>query len=176
VLIRTTEKEARSVKRALLREMGQAEERTLGDAIDAYELYLRDEKGNKPGSVAETSLKTFFAEPDLPLAGLDRARAARYYEGLTKRTRIIRTADGSKKETPLSVDRSTFAPEVVSPQKRGGLRRTRSTVQRGSADGGTGRGGREATDSLSLRMSWSRQLRTRWRRFRFSSSGLRTVI
>ncbi len=101
-----TEKEALSVKKALLLQIGEAHEKTVGEAIDGYELYLRDEKGNRPGSVVVTihRLKTFFTDHDLSVAKLNQARAARYYAEVTKRTRPLKAAEGETKQVPLSVD------------------------------------------------------------------------
>ena len=100
-----TEKEALSVKRALLREIKEEVEQTVDEAIDAYELYLRDEKGNRPSSINLTvhRLRSFFTDHDLRIVKVDPTRAAGYYATLIKRKK----ADG----TPISVDthRNTLA-------------------------------------------------------------------
>jgi integrase len=75
----------------------------VGEAIDAYELYMRDDKGNKPVSVTETTrrLRRFFPQHDLLLASVDEKRASAYYE-----------ARWTKKDgQPISVDyhRNTLA-------------------------------------------------------------------
>src|SRR5262245_22654891 len=62
-----TEKEARRAVAGLQRELGEAPEKTIDDALTAYEAYMRDEKGNKPLSIDQTKrkLRRFF--PDLEL-------------------------------------------------------------------------------------------------------------
>ena len=85
-----TEKEALAMRRAIQKEIGEVEEKTVSEAIDAYELYLRDEKGNKPNSIDMTvrRVRSFFTEPNLLLARLDKKRAAACYEALTKRVAV----------------------------------------------------------------------------------------
>jgi hypothetical protein len=73
--------------------------------MGGYESYLRDDKGNRPGSVATTMhrLGRFFVERDLPLESLSGPRCAGYYEAL--RTTVTRLGK------PVSVDvhRNTLA-------------------------------------------------------------------
>jgi hypothetical protein len=84
-----TEKDALRAVRALRRELGQTASQTLGEAIDAYELHMRDDKGNKPVSVTETTrrLRRFFPQPDVLLASVDEKRASAYYEAMTRWTK-----------------------------------------------------------------------------------------
>lgn len=59
---------------------------TVEDALERYERFLRDGKGNKPGSIARTmwSLRRFFgAELGEPLAMLTERRCKALYEALT---------------------------------------------------------------------------------------------
>ncbi len=71
---------------------------TVEDALDAYERYMRHDKGNKEVSVAQTMirLRRFFVAPKAVLAHLDEATCASAYEGL-------RTQPG-KNGKPVSVD------------------------------------------------------------------------
>jgi integrase len=64
--------------------------RTISDAIDAHELFMRIEKGNKPGSVSVTihRLRGFFPDQELWLDDLTPAMCQRYYEELTKRLAV----------------------------------------------------------------------------------------
>jgi integrase len=57
-------------------------DRTVGDAVDAYETYQRVDKGNKERSVTTTRVRLtgFFTEPALELAKLTPARVASYYK------------------------------------------------------------------------------------------------
>jgi integrase len=59
----------------------------LEEARTAYEKYLREEKGNKPGSVDDTiyRLKVFFPDEQLLLGDLTTARCAGYYDALRER-------------------------------------------------------------------------------------------
>ena len=92
--------------RALRRELGQTAIQTVGEAIDAYELYMRDDKGNKPVSVTETTrrlVRRFVPQHDLLLTSFDEKRAAACYEAMTR----WKKKDGQ----PISVDyhRNTLA-------------------------------------------------------------------
>ena len=73
--------------------------------MDKYEIYLRDEKGNKPGSVATTihRLGRFFVEAELPLGSLSEAKCAVYYDQL--RGTITRLG----KPVAVDVHRNTLA-------------------------------------------------------------------
>jgi len=81
-----SEKEARQVVQSLRREMGQQQERTIGDALKEYERHMR-EKGNKPKSITETTrrLRLFFPELEMPLAALNSNRCQAYYDELAQR-------------------------------------------------------------------------------------------
>lgn len=94
-----TETEGRQVVRSLNREAGQAE-RTVDQALDGYEKYLGEGKGNKPNSVKETlrRLRLFFPDHEMSLVSLaaDPGRCAGYYDALTRREK--------KDGTPVAVD------------------------------------------------------------------------
>jgi site-specific recombinase XerD len=78
---------------------------SIEEAMGQYERFLRDEKGNKPGSVRTTMhrLGQLFAERNLPLGSLSGPTCAGYYDAL--RTRV------TKLGKPVSVDvhRNTLA-------------------------------------------------------------------
>src|SRR5690606_37948841 len=92
-----TEKEATRAVRALWLEISQPE-RLLKDALDDYEMYMRNDKGNKPISSKQTrhKLVRFFGDLDIHVGDLDAARCAALYEAL----RVAKKKDGE----PLSVD------------------------------------------------------------------------
>lgn len=81
-----TAEEAAAVAEMLRLEFGvvAAGAKTVNEAIDAYELYMRDEKGNKFASAAVTAIRMrrFFTDPDLALCSIDRHRVEQYYEQL----------------------------------------------------------------------------------------------
>jgi integrase len=94
-----SEEEARQVVRSLRRELAKGGERTIREAREKYEAYMRDDKGNKPRSIEATSwrLGIFFHEDDLPVDDLTPRRCQGYYEAL--RTRTMPTT-----KRPLAVD------------------------------------------------------------------------
>jgi hypothetical protein len=63
------EAKARQVVRSLRRELAKGGERTVQEAREKYEMYMRDDKGNKLRSIAATTwrLGIFFHEDDLLL-------------------------------------------------------------------------------------------------------------
>src|SRR6266568_1204844 len=74
--------------------------RSIAGAIDEYEVFLRTEKENKPGTIKVTThrLRQFFdGDLENPLTQLDERFGARLYEAL--RTRV-----SPKTHKPLSVD------------------------------------------------------------------------
>jgi integrase len=81
-----TKEEAERVKLALTGELRQRAPRTVAEALQAYELYLRDVKQNKPTSVRTTMirLRTFFPDDELTLAEVTPRRAAAMYLNLTR--------------------------------------------------------------------------------------------
>ena len=93
------EEEARQVVRSLRRELAKGGERTVREAREKYEAYMRDEKGNKPRSIEATTwrLGIFFQEEDLPLDDLTPTRCRGYYEALRTRPR-------PRTKRPLAVD------------------------------------------------------------------------
>lgn len=83
-----TEIEAGEVAAALRRRVAAESGRSISQAIDAYELHLRDKKRNKPKSYTETvrRLRQFFAPVDAELlADLTPRRAAALYEAMASR-------------------------------------------------------------------------------------------
>jgi len=94
-----SEEEARQVVRSLRRELAKGGDRTIREARENYEEYMRDDKGNKPRSIEATSwrLKIFFPEEDLPVGDLTPTRCKGQYEAL--RTRPMPTT-----KRPLAVD------------------------------------------------------------------------
>src|SRR5688572_30004311 len=100
-----TEEEAKRAARALRRELERGGRTQVGEALDAYEVYMRHEKGNKLKSAIETSrrLRRFFPEHDVLLGSVTNAKAAGYYLAMTRWTK----PDGK----PISVDyhRNTLA-------------------------------------------------------------------
>jgi integrase len=93
-----TEEEAQKVIRAVRREFAKASRKTMQEALDSYELYLRHEKQNKRGSVDDTMyrLAAFFPDRELQLGDLTTRTCEGYYEGLRTRS--------SAKGTAFSVD------------------------------------------------------------------------
>jgi integrase len=81
-----TKEEAERVKLALTGELRQRQPRTIAEAVQAYELYLRDVKQNKPTSVRTTiiRLRTFFPDDELTLAEITPRRAASMHLILTR--------------------------------------------------------------------------------------------
>lgn len=77
-----TEEEAQKVIRAVRKDFAKASTKTMQEALDAYELYLRYEKQNKPGSVDDTiyHLGVFFPDGDLRLCDLSARTCEGYYE------------------------------------------------------------------------------------------------
>jgi integrase len=73
---------------AVRREFARNGEKTVQEAIDAYEKYLLDDKGNKPGSVDDTiyRLGAFFPDCEILVRDLTPHGCAGYYEGLLSRT------------------------------------------------------------------------------------------
>jgi integrase len=95
----STAKEAGDVALALQRELGVGSGgSTVDRAINEYELYMRNEKGNKLDSAYVTAIRMrrFFVDPDLPISKIDRKLVEAYYERL--RTTPTRTGK------PMSVD------------------------------------------------------------------------
>src|SRR5215471_19129891 len=82
-----TEQEAWAVIRAVRKELSRTTEKTVEEARTAYEKYLREEKGNKPGSVDDTiyRLQTFFPDEQALLSDLTSTRCAGYYDVLRMR-------------------------------------------------------------------------------------------
>ncbi len=85
-----TEKQARQVIRSLTSELTGDAALTVGDVMERYERYLREEKQNKPLSVDTTlaRLKSFFTDEGLLFRGIDASRCNAYYTALAKRVKV----------------------------------------------------------------------------------------
>jgi len=97
---------------ATRRELGIGTERLVGVALDEYEKFRRDVKGNR--SVEETSrrLAIFFTAPGLPVRKLDRPRCIEYFEAFAARRKQVKGPEGKLVDgDPISVDyqRNTLA-------------------------------------------------------------------
>lgn len=99
VKLYSTEKEALQVKAAIEEELTANSGRTIEEAIETYEVYLRDVKQNKPQSCTATTwrLRRFFVDTELPLTDLTPKRAAECYENLA-------TTPSERTGKPLSAD------------------------------------------------------------------------
>jgi hypothetical protein len=89
-----SEEKARQVIRAVRREFARSGDKTVQEGLDAYERYLLDDKGNKPGSVEDTlyRLGAFFPDGEVLLRDLDAKTCSGYYDALrTRKTRLGRT-------------------------------------------------------------------------------------
>src|SRR5688572_2782781 len=97
----------------LIREWSSSEHRTsvvLSEALGQYEIYMREDKGNKPNSVKQTShkLRRFFADLSVELASLTPDSCEQIYEDLRRSKRTPqRLTDGTLSKAtmkPISVD------------------------------------------------------------------------
>jgi len=81
-----SEAAAQAVKDEIAAEIAGRRSKAIADAIDEYEAYLRDEKGNKYKSYTETvrRLRKFFHETHICLAMLTEKRCQGYYDKLTR--------------------------------------------------------------------------------------------
>ena len=70
------------------REIRRADEKTIAQATEEYEVYLRDEKQNKERSYTATlwRLGVFFPDQELCLSALTSSKCAAYYAALRNRT------------------------------------------------------------------------------------------
>jgi integrase len=93
------EEEARQVVRSLRRELARAGRLPMTEALEKYEKYMREDKGNKSRSIEATTwrLGIFFSEEDLSVDELTPARCKTYYEDLRTRPRPMT-------KRPLAVD------------------------------------------------------------------------
>ena len=92
-----TRDEAQGAIKALLKRLNSTAI-TVEEAMGQYERFLRDEKGNRPGSVEDTiyRLGVFFSDSRLPLGALTPQRGADLYQDV--RTKVRKT------RKPYSVD------------------------------------------------------------------------
>jgi integrase len=81
------------------RELAKAGEKTVQEALNAYERYLLDDKGNKPGSVEDTMYRvgTFFPDREMALGDLSATTCEGYYQEL-------RTLPRTRTKKAFSVD------------------------------------------------------------------------
>ena len=133
------EAKARQVVRSLRRELAKGGDRTVQEAREKYEMYMRDDKGNKLRSIAATTwrLGIFFHEDDLLLDELTPERCRGYYDALRTRPR-------PKTKRPLAVDshRNILAEAksfLGGAWGSGGSRAIRWTRSRAWASGGMGK-------------------------------------
>lgn len=80
--------------RAVRREFARSGDKTVQEGLDAYERYLLDDKGNKPGSVEDTlyRLGAFFPDGEVLLRDLNAKMCGGYYDALrTRKSRLGRT-------------------------------------------------------------------------------------
>jgi integrase len=94
-----SEEKARQVVRSVRRELAKGGDRTVLEARDKYEVFMREDKGNKLRSISATvwRLGIFFHEEDLQLDQLTPTRCKGYYDAL-------RTCQRPKTKRPLAVD------------------------------------------------------------------------
>lgn len=94
-----TEDAANRVKAALEKQLQAETDRTIEEAIDAYEVYMRDVKQNKLQSCTATAwrLRRFFVDTDLALSSLTSKLAAECYEKLI-------SLPSERTNKPLSAD------------------------------------------------------------------------
>jgi integrase len=83
-----TKEEAEEVIRAVRKEFAKQGQKTMQEALDAYEDYLSTDKQNKAVSVANTiyRLETFFSDRNMMLGGLTPRICGSYYEELRRRS------------------------------------------------------------------------------------------
>ncbi len=114
-----TEKEALRLKYAIEQKLSVQAERTIEEALTAYQEYMRNVKQNKPASVTTTliRLRSFFEDLQLPLADLTAKRCQGYYASLTgrpsKRTGVIPSVDSHRNTL---AEARTFLNWCVKPQ------------------------------------------------------------
>ena len=86
-----TKEKAEEIIRAVRREFAKNGDKSVTEALDAYERYLLDDKGNKPGSVEDTlyRLGAFFPDGEVLLRDLSTRTCSGYYESLrTRKSRL----------------------------------------------------------------------------------------
>ena len=86
-----TKEKAEEIIRAVRREFSKNGDKSVTEALDAYERYLLDDKGNKPGSVEDTlyRLGAFFPDGEVLLRDLSTRTCSGYYESLrTRKSRL----------------------------------------------------------------------------------------
>lgn len=94
-----TEEEAKAVIRQVKRAAKLAASKTVNEAIDEYEVYLRNEKQNKSGSIDTTVIRlhSFFPDLEMMVNTIDSKKAQTYYD-------TYRSAPGVRTKKPPSVD------------------------------------------------------------------------
>jgi integrase len=75
------------VKRDLVAVLNDGLQVTVGGALERYERYMREDKGNRKSSVRTTMIRlsSFFPEHDMLIKGLTEAKGERYYAAARKR-------------------------------------------------------------------------------------------
>lgn len=111
-----TEREAKTARRLAERKLAEVASFSLKEAIEAYEMHLREEKKNKPGSVRDTvyRLRAFFPVDDELVAGLTPAKCQRLYDEL--RVRPTKTGRPFADDSALNIlaEAKTFGAWCVS--------------------------------------------------------------
>jgi len=107
-------------------------DKSVTEALDAYERYLLDDKGNKPGSVEDTlyRLGAFFPDGEVLLRDLSTRTCSGYYESLrTRKSRLGKSFSVDSHRNILAEARSflrwcsTKEVDLAEPARRGGGRR-----------------------------------------------------
>src|SRR5258708_3025299 len=105
-----SETEARQVIRSATRNM-QSEQRTIEQAMSAYQKYMKDEKGNKARTLENNKWRVglFFPDHEELLTSLTPLKGQQYYDRLRDRTIRVKNAEDVQL---VSVDthRSVLAP------------------------------------------------------------------
>ena len=107
----STETEAVASANRLRAQLKRESQITIETAIDDYEDFLRDEKGNKPKSYKETvrRLRRFFVQSEVSIVALTERACAELYEGLRqqRKTKKVRNEKGEIETVdagPISAD------------------------------------------------------------------------
>jgi integrase len=105
-----TEKEAVEVVRSVNRALRKADERTIAEAKEKYEVYLRDEKQNKERSYTATlwRIGVFFPDEELPLSALTPQKGTAYYEALRDRKTKYQKAMSVDSHRNILAEAKTF--------------------------------------------------------------------
>jgi hypothetical protein len=144
-----TKEKAEEIIRAVRREFAKNGDKSVTEALDAYERYLLDDKGNKPGSVEDTlyRLGAFFPDGEVLLRDLSTRTCSGYYESLrTRKSRLGKS---------FSVDSQAFRGEALRASLEG-LGQEMGEPDLPGRRGAEGDGARDARAPLDAR-------RRKWR-------------